>query len=425
MESAALSTSLLAAADSLLAQRRDSKSGPIGLDTSAAVPAALLSNSSAMLMELRALSDTLDASVSTHEKSSATVRERVAEVEEQLRMLKYQRARLRRAIAACTEGGEAATGLLAELQRLAANHPDDESCAGLTQHQRALRQLGAERDERARLCAKRDALATRRAALADSTSKAVELKASVDQQLETVAAAAAPLRTPMPAPPSYDARFSAASNARLPELPSPLYTLALTAAAYMVSDKVDATLEVIENPATASPTKGVAKGAGAAKGAAKGAHAPALDAALDAAHPLALRLALRSNGVTAMVTFTYHPTLEVLAASATPPAADAALRGLATLLPANPPAAGGLAAAEPAADEDTGSRYPDLCATLRARRQEAATATWDPSNAHRPFKWLQWLGGLGPLLTTPPQPSHVVLDVLVRAVTKALAKRGR
>ena len=38
----------------------------------------------------------------------------------------------------------------------------------------------------------------------------------------------------------------------------------------------------------------------------------------------------------------------------------------------------------------------------------------------RPYKWLQWLGGLGPLLNSPPQPSQLVLDTLVREIGKAV-----
>ena len=39
---------------------------------------------------------------------------------------------------------------------------------------------------------------------------------------------------------------------------------------------------------------------------------------------------------------------------------------------------------------------------------------------YRPYSWLQWLGGLGPLLTSQPQSSQPVLEALVQSVVAAL-----
>lgn len=39
----------------------------------------------------------------------------------------------------------------------------------------------------------------------------------------------------------------------------------------------------------------------------------------------------------------------------------------------------------------------------------------------RPYRWLQWLGGLGPLLTSPPHPSQRVFDLLVTSVVQSVS----
>ena len=95
-------------------------------------------------------------------------------------------------------------------------------------------------------------------------------------------------------------------------------------------------------------------------------------------------------------------------ASASPAKADAALQKLSNLLPGS--TANG--------EKDDGSAYPDLCACVRGRRVDAASVA--ELLPQRPYKWLQWLGGLGPLLNSPPQPSQLVLDTLVREIGKAV-----
>ena len=380
---AQLANAMREASEAVLARKRQG-GAPAAPDASRA---------SALLMELRSASDLLVSRVCQQELGEQEARERVAGVEEQLRMLKYQRARLRRAIAECTQGAESqkkaveATGVALD----AAAAPK----AGESTHQLALRRLGAECDERARLCVHRDALAARREALAAVQTSLAERKAAVDGQLEAVTSAAAPLQKPMPTPASSYERFTERSAKLLPLLPSPLYTIALGAAALMVSSGVEGTLDIEGNVEAA---EALVSDAGKANGV--------------FAHPLTLSLKLRAKKGTATVTFSYHPSLELLAAAASPAAADTALRRLASLLPST--SEGAVVPTGGAAAEDDGSSYPDLCACLRARRVEA------PSSAQlgvaveallpsRPYKWLQARAlSLDPThapLTSPDLPS--------------------
>jgi len=97
----AVAAALRDASQQALVARRGAAAG-------APVDSSLSQQSSALLMELRSLSEALIGGAAVHEREEVAVRRRVADVEEQLRMLKYQRAQLRRAIAACKEcGGEA------------------------------------------------------------------------------------------------------------------------------------------------------------------------------------------------------------------------------------------------------------------------------------------------------------------------------
>ena len=330
----ALTAALKDAAQQLLAQK---KLGAASADGSRAP---------AILMELRSREDTLINLVQTHEAEEESVRERVAGVEEQLRMLKYQRSRLRRDIAKCTEGG-------APTEDINLFQPQVEPQPGESAHQLTLRRLGVEREERAKLSARRDALAARREALAAATETANERKAAVDEQLGAVvsAAAAEALATPGAAP-------------------SPVHS---------------------RRPSQEEVSPASTGGGGA--------------------YPLSLCLVLKAGGggkKEATITFKYHAGLELLTASASPAKADAALQKLSSLLPGS--TANG--------EKDDGSAYPDLCACVRGRRVDAASVA--ELLPQRPYKWLQWLGGLGPLLNSPPQPSQLVLDTLVREIGKAV-----
>jgi hypothetical protein len=54
-----------------------------------------------------------------------------------------------------------------------------------------------------------------------------------------------------------------------------------------------------------------------------------------------------------------------------------------------------------------------LEASAAATSEADAVASLLPA---RPYRWLQWLGGLGPLLTSTPHPSQLVLERLLKAL---------
>ena len=141
-------------------------------------------------------------------------------------------------------------------------------------------------------------------------------------------------------------------------------------------------------------------------------------------------ISARRAAGTVTVTFAYFGGLQLLGAAATPAAADATLRRLYTQFPKSardvaPTPAGDEAGqgAETGAQVDDGSRFPDLRSSLASHRL-AAAAGRAASEADavasllpaRPYRWLQWLGGLGPLLTSTPHPSQLVLERLLKAL---------
>ena len=134
------------------------------------------------------------------------------------------------------------------------------------------------------------------------------------------------------------------------------------------------------------------------------------------------------------MSFRYHPALNVLTATAEPKAIDSGLQSLSRHLPTPPTAAptathSGLGRTPSSTGLDTpddGSALPDKATALRAQRgasgagagggaasEAAALASLSPG---RPYRWLQSLGGLGPLLTSPPQPSQIVFEVLLNVL---------
>jgi len=307
-------------------------------------------------------------------------------------------------------------------------------------HQQMLYRLGVERDERVRLCELRDVLVARKASLAGAASRSSELKAAVDAQMETVTDAAAALQAELKPIRRGDESF----HALAPLLPSPLYTMALTAAAYFQAVGADAALSITGDAEAAKRLAEVSQGGSVPTSmtASTGIPLPAgadgdvgsTEAGL-APHPLQLVIALRKS--TTKLTVRYFGGLQLLAASAEPAKADLALRALASQLPSQPEdvaAAAGAGATMP----DDGSHFPDLRSSLRwhklahcsggcltATSTAAGRRTGNPAEMEegvasllpsRPYRWLQWLGGLGPLLTSAPQPSQLVLEKLLKAL---------
>ena len=428
----ALLDKLRASAETLLAAKRAAK-------PSSKSQEVILGESSAVLMELRGVVAGTLAAHASGEEAVERAKRRLTESDDELRALKYQRGRLQRAISECAEPPASTADAVAteavlsdvisleaavsarRLQQPGAAPPPDVA------HQQTLYRLGVERDERVRLHALRDGLVARKASLASAEEKASELKAAVDAQMETVTAAAAALQAellPMP-------RSAEPFHPLAPLLPSPLYTLAMTAAAYLRAFEADATLSIVGDVEAAQALAKASEGAGAGAGGVGGAGGAA-ESGL-ARHPLQVVISARRAAGTATVTFAYFGGLQLLGAAATPAAADATLRRLYTQLPKSargvaptPPTPAGDRAgqgAETGAEADDGRQFPDLRSSLASHRL-AAAAGRAASEADavasllpaRPYRWLQWLGGLGPLLTSTPHPSQLVLERLLKAL---------
>ena len=371
----------------------------------------LLATLPAILMELKGVSEALITQRAPGNEAVESAKRRLAEVDDELRALKYQRSRLQRSIAECAEP-PASTGVAATEAVLSDVISFEEAVRARppavvadSAHQQMLYRLGVERDERVRLHELRDGLVARKAALASTATSASELKAAVDAQMETVTAAAAALQAELRPPTSSGTGGSVCERVcgpLAPLLPSPLYTLALTAAAYLQAVEADATLSVTGDVEAA---KALAKADGDGL----------------APHPLQVLISARNGAAT--LTVQYYGGLQLLAASATPPKADAALRRLHAQLPAEPSAAGAPVAAGAPAPVDDGSQFPDLRSSLRwhklaaddgrAAADAVGVASLLPA---RPYQWLQWLGGLGPLLTATPQPSQLVLEQVLKVL---------
>ena len=415
-----LTAKLKCVAAKALATKRSSNTAELSSES--------LAQATILLMQLQSLSSALDVRTGHVVANEEDVRTRLAEIDEQLRMLKYQRARLQRAVDTCTESSEVAAGLFAELLQEDKGQAEgaNKSATPNKAHQWALRRLGIERDGRARLCVKRKVLVSRLESLADAITRALERKYAIDEQLAAVVAAAGPLRLSMPMPPSSNSRLGTHSPSLLALLPAPLYTVAYGCAAYLVAAKVDGVLD-IAGDALAAEALACAAQDGTVVSNADNEDRTAVAAGasislLIAAHPLTLSLELRAGASCAIITFTYHPQLHLLAASASPLPADAALRGLGHRLRSAINEATSCGGADQP-DDDDGAAFPDLNASLLARLRgadEADAVAISELLPHRPYKWLQRLGGLGPLLTAQPLPSHAVLDMLVRTIGNAL-----
>ena len=365
-----------------------------------------LSQASGVLIEIKSQSQSSLAKMVSSLSDEEAARLKLAEADDELRALKYERARLRRNIdemtSEITMPDLAATISADEARRVRARAAEPTR----DDHQEVLLRLGVERDERARLCAERDALIAQRQKLEAAAGVAAERKAAVDVQLENVVSAAASIKEPIAA--------HAPTISPLPkELPTPLHILAVGISSYVLGSTPGASLEVVSaEAATAKASTTASKPAAAAKGkqkqppAAAAAAAAAGDAAAAEPHSLCLCLHLKpagaKGGKAASVTFRFHPTLEMLTAEAQPPSAEEAVRKL--------------------VEADDGSTYPDLSSLLRAKHSELKQSDGGapPAPPYRAYKWLQWCGGLGPLLESPPIPTQRALLALVTALASAL-----
>ena len=343
--------------------RSNAASVASGRGASASSTQAVLSECSALIMELRGRNECEVETLAAGAGEVERAKRRHAEADDELRALKYQRSRIKRAIAECAEpprgaaeAGEtevcgdspslallpscSAFGVriaalrsqavlselisLEEAMRVRGDQPGT-LAAGSGTHQQMLYRLGVERDERARLRDVRDALMRRKTSLAAAAAASAEVKAKADGQMETVIAAAASLQQQMSS--VGHAGAPDCVHELLPLLPSPLYTLALTASAYFKSVGADATIQVTGDVDAARALADLPRRTGDSDSAG----ATPVEEASFAPHPLSVVIQIR--GGAAEVTVRYFNAFGVLAAAATPPAAEASLRRLYARLP--------------------------------------------------------------------------------------------
>jgi hypothetical protein len=392
----------------------------------------------ALLMELRSNAETAAKAVAEQSAAEERARRQLAEADDGLRALKYQRAQIVRELAKLEAGSAhdideksiiSANDARRVKARVASSSHGADASPPATEHSTTIFRLGVERDERARLCGERDALLSKRESLAAAAKTAAELKAAVDTQLEAVVEVASKLGSALPVRP--------ASGSRLPAdllelLPSPMYTLAIGLSANVCALRPDDTaLSIVGDAAAARAlaTKGSGGGGGNNSGTKSGTNSGTNSGggggdSATTAHPLSLQLSLCGGGAT--VTFRWMPALAVLTAATEPASLEAALSHLDEDGGAGAPGVAGTAAAAAAGGVGggggAGSGYPDLSSLLRARRGESTQVQGSEALLpYRPYKWLQWLGGLGPLLTSRVKSSQPVLEALVQAVSTAAA----
>ena len=322
---------------------------------------------------------------------------KMEDTEEELHGMRYHKSQCVRGLAKCSEMSlELPGGLVSklELKKLAPELAKADSA-----HQLQLQRLAVECKERNGLC---KALAAAKVAKAESSELASASKAlysSVATQLDGIISAAATLQAlqspaPLPShaeihasrpqtqaklPPLPPPSFSAHDDAVAPLLPAPLYTLWHGTAAYLKAWGVTGKLVIVGDEAAARQVQRIWSGVppGEQGGAPQ---------SIFASHPLRVLLRLKGNQLE--VGFSYHAQLQMVGVSAIPAAAATSIAGL--------------------FPSDDGNAFPDERCALRALAALGACDEAAPRLPElkallpaKPFKWAQWLAGLGPARPLP------------------------
>jgi len=312
-------------------------------------------------------------------------RARVESAEEELLALRYRKARCVAGITASRSGAAALAlpdGLLTAEEAEASGAGGSAAPATADGHGSMLRRLAAEHGERARLAAEREEaqLEMRRRRGAATAQRSAE--AASRAQLESVVFAADALRKGLGAPaisPADDAAEALCSR-----LPDPLFNLYRQAEAWAPGGG--------GAPARLSLREGAPPGAGA-------------DPLFAAA---AVVVELRAcDAKAASLSFSFHPAIRAIGVTCDDRSRDESLRSLFS--------------------DDDARGLPDercLLRALPAQAPEAEPARRQASSAFDqgveamapalPFRWAQWLGGLGPPLGDGREVHsiHAVMDAL-------------
>tara|TARA_B110001452_G_scaffold264015_1_gene266328 strand:- start:521 stop:1660 length:1140 start_codon:yes stop_codon:yes gene_type:complete len=374
--SAPLADSLRAIAAKLLAAKQ----------SGAAAPAGLAEEGSALLMEMHQKEQVVLDEVGTQAAETGAAKRKMEDSEAQLHGLRYHKQRCVRGLAECHEmTPQLPAGLVTEpeLKLLAPELPPAESA-----HQLQLQRLAVEYKERNRLRDSLDAAKSLKAERSDQAAKRKSLNASVATQLDGIISAATTLQERLPPLPTPSKNMR--QDALAPLLPAPLYTLWHGAAAYLEAWRAAGKLVVAGDEAAAKLLQSEAAAAAGEPGEAA--------QSVFAAHPL--RVTLQLEGSKIEVAFSYHAQLQMIGVSAKPAAAAAKLASLFSA--------------------DDGSGFPDERCALRAlSRLDTASASppaLTPMLPAKPYKWAQWLAGLGPVVAAdaPAPPSfQKVMDALL------------
>lgn len=371
--SSALADSLRAIAAKLLEAKQSGASAPAGL----------AEEGSALLMEMHQKEQVVLNEVGTQAAETGVAKRKMEDSEAQLHGLRYHKQRCVRGLAECHEvAPQLPAGLVTEpeLKQLAPELPPAESA-----HQLQLQRLAVEYKERNRLRDSLGAAKSLKVERSDQATKRKALNASVATQLDGIISAATKLQdTGAFGPtPSKDIQ----QDALAPLLPAPLYTLWHGTAAYLEAWHAAGKLLVAGDEAAAK--RQLSEAAAGADEAAQ---------SVFAAHPL--RVTLQLEGSKIEVDFSYHAQLQMIGVSAKPASAAAKLAGL---FPA-----------------DDGSGFPDeRCALRTLSRLDTGSASppaITPMLPAKPYKWAQWLAGLGPVVAAdaPAPPSfQKVMDALL------------
>mmetsp|Transcript_26115 Transcript_26115/g.54845 ORF Transcript_26115/g.54845 Transcript_26115/m.54845 type:complete len:385 (-) Transcript_26115:280-1434(-) len=329
----------------------------------------------ALLLEMRAAEESLLQELSAASQAAKAAKERIDETDSELNILQYQKSKLLSGIACCQSAGQhlqLPEGLIT-LEESLGNRPA--SVQPRDTHEETLLRLAAECDERKRLC---DALAT---AADTKRSRADELKARrqelamVDSQLESFLSAAEALQSDFLPQPKVEASPEAAA------LPTPLHTLWSSASALVKAWESAAEVRVVRADSAVDVDS----------------YAPA---------PWRVELVNRVESASSL-RFCYLPQLELIGVCAS---TEELQKGLLSLVPG-----------------DDGSSFPDERSLLKALSAHGVppsveVASLPPPDVRlmlplRPYRWAQWLGGIGPSLTDRPssQPSfNSVLQSLLK-----------
>ena len=355
----------------------------------------LVHQGSALLIELRQREEARLGACAEQSQPLSAAKTHVEGAEAQMVELRYQRSQHVRGIATCRDDTRRAASLhdLIDAEQLSALRPY--WSAARDSHQLMLQRLALEYEERRALCERRDAIKEDARKLRKQLLQHRALEAAVAKEVDGIVSAALATQAQLPQQPSV----STGSVCEAP-IPLPLHSLRTAAQAFTKAYGLSLVLSTCGLPAEGGNTPA-------------GSVPP---------HPLGVTLrASSSRGGGGCLVFSYYPTLELIAVSASPPTLAAALRDL--------------------VKGDDGSTFPNENCLLRALQATDVSEGGESepkggskvgstagSEGHltpssllgdaAPFKWAQRMGGFGP----PLREHEVQFEIAFKQVLELLSR---